>query len=210
VPHLHNDGAVHLHEDTRGIYVIPDISFDKIGAWAAAIQATLPDPDSLQTALLRFKVAERSATPSIGASVPASSIRTAASQEDLASLCSRVPPDDMHQVSVDQALAMGRPFVVVFATPAFCQSRLCGPVTDLVFSLEDQYRSQVDFIHIEPYDLDLQRKEGRLELIPAMNEWGLPSEPWVFVVDAHGQLAAKFEGPFGLDELDQAISQVSQ
>src|SRR3970282_354931 len=36
---------------------------------------------------------------------------------------------------------------------------------------------------------------GSRILVPAVEEWGIPSEPYVFVVDADGDVAAKFEGP---------------
>ena len=35
-----------------------------------------------------------------------------------------------YQVSVHDALAAHKPFVLVFATPAFCTSRVCGPTLD--------------------------------------------------------------------------------
>jgi hypothetical protein len=38
-----------------------------------------------------------------------------------------------------------------------------------------------------------------------MREWGLQSEPWVFVVGADGRLKAKFEGSVSVDELTRAI-----
>jgi hypothetical protein len=106
------------------------------------------------------------------------------------------------------ALAAHRPFVVVFATPAFCRSRICGPVLELVLGLAPRYRDRVEFIHIEPYELDLAR-QGRLQLGPAARAWGLPSEPWVFVVGADGRIAARLEGIFSAEELEAAIRRVA-
>jgi hypothetical protein len=110
-------------------------------------------------------------------------------------------------VSVADAVAGRRPFVVIFATPAFCRSRICGPVLDLVLGLEPEYRGRLEFIHIEPYDLGLAR-QGRFQLGPAAQQWGLPSEPWVFLVDKDGQVAAKLEGIFGPGELAAVLSKV--
>ena len=42
--------------------------------------------------------------------------------------------------------------------------------------------------------------------MPAVAEWGLPTEPWVFVVAADGTLAAKFEGAVGADELREVLN----
>lgn len=67
---------------------------------------------------------------------------------------------------------------------------------------------KVDFIHIEPYDLTLLREQGVFQLAEVSLQWGLPSEPWVFVVNSQGHLTAKFDGIFGLEELEQAIQGV--
>lgn len=182
---------------------MPEVRFDRPGLWGADIQIQGPGPAGRTT--LALPVAERGSTPALGAPAPPSRSPTADSAADLAAICSHEPPDDMHQVSIADALAERRPFVVVFATPAFCRSRICGPVLDLVLAVEPKYRDGVRFIHVEPYDLKLARGQGRLELGPVAREWGLPSEPWVFVVDANGRVVAKLEGIFGSDELAAAI-----
>ena len=56
---------------------------------------------------------------------------------------------------------------------------------------------KITFIHSEIYEnLDPTQPP-----VPAVQEWGLPGEPWVFVVDANGNVAAKFEGSASQDEL---------
>jgi hypothetical protein len=41
-----------------------------------------------------------------------------------------------------------------------------------------------------------------------VKEWGLRTEPWFFLIDSRGTIAAKFEGPTSLQELDEALSKV--
>jgi hypothetical protein len=41
-----------------------------------------------------------------------------------------------------------------------------------------------------------------------MSEWGLTSEPWVFVVDSAGNVSAKFEIFLSEDELRAALDAV--
>ncbi len=41
-------------------------------------------------------------------------------------------------------------------------------------------------------------------MAPWVTEWGLVSEPWVFVVDASGKVTAKFEGAATADEVEAA------
>jgi hypothetical protein len=98
--------------------------------------------------------------------------------------------------------------VIVFATPAFCTSNTCGPLLDQVKALRPQY-PDVDFVHVEIYD-DLQVESvDDLVTVPAVTEWGLPSEPWVFVVDDTGTVAGAFEGAASDEELKAAIDSVA-
>jgi len=206
-PHRHPDGSVHMHAEVRGIYVIPGIRFDRAGPWGAAFSVTGSSGRTRQTGLAFF-VLERPATPAVGAPVPAVDTPKARTADGLSEVCTHDPPDHMHQVSVAEALAAHRPFVVVFATPAFCRSRVCGPVLDLVLGVEPRFKDRVEFIHVEPYDLEAARA-GRFGLGPAARAFGLPSEPWVFVVGADGRVAAKLEGIFGSQELEAAIRLVA-
>jgi hypothetical protein len=67
-----------------------------------------------------------------------------------AAVDTRRPFDDMHRV--DLADALGRkPVALLFATPALCQSRVCGPVTDIAAQLESKYGDRMTFIHQEVY-----------------------------------------------------------
>ena len=147
-----------------------------------------------------------SSTPGLGERVSPIDHLTAADVADLTEISTGPEPlPEMYQTSVAEALSEGRPFLVVFATPAFCQSRICGPVVETVASLIPDYGEDVAFIHIEPFDLDLIRGGGKFEPSVEAKAWGLPSEPRVFLVDASGRLTAKFEGIVTLEELQEAI-----
>ena len=114
----------------------------------------------------------------------------------------------MYEVSVADAVAGGTPTVIAFATPAFCTSEACGPMLDQVKALQTGY-PDVEFIHVEVYD-DLQVNDfDDLTTVPAVEEWGLPSEPWIFVVDGEGNVSAAFEGAVSDEELTTAIDAVA-
>jgi hypothetical protein len=38
-----------------------------------------------------------------------------------------------------------------------------------------------------------------------VRQWGLPTEPWAFVVDRHGRIAARIEGAYSVRELTAAV-----
>ena len=207
-PHQHADGEIHEHLEVRGAYIIDEVSFDTPGFWGAEFVATAPDGRLIQIQQRAFEVREKSIVPFIGEPVPPSRNLTLADVDDIEEIETRIPPDNMHELSVAQALELGKPFVVVFATPMFCVTRMCGPVTDIAAALHERYKEQVNFIHIEPWDLKIARGEGRLVPIDVALDWNLPTEPWVFVVDEEGKVASRFEGLVSSEELENAITTV--
>ena len=94
--------------------------------------------------------------------------------------------------------------MVIFATPAWCTSQACGPLLDQTKALVPDY-PDVDFVHVEVYE-DIQVTSfDDLVTVGAVAEWGLPSEPWVFVVEADGTVAISLEGVASDQELRAAI-----
>ena len=144
---------------------------------------------------------------SFGDDAPRSDTRTSAGQ-DLSQITSDPDPDpSFYELSVAEAIASG-PSVIVFATPAWCISESCGPLLEQVKSLAPGYPG-VGFVHVEIYgNLQVQSFDD-LELVPAVVEWGLPSEPWVFVIDRDGVVTASFEGAASDLELETAIGAVA-
>ena len=192
--------------EVRGIYAVDQPPFDRPGEWELKVYVTHGDSKSPVEIDAVVQVLEESSTPRLGERVSPIEHRTAADVADLTEISTSPNPlPEMYQTSVGEALAEGQPFLVLFATPAFCQSRICGPVVETVASLIPDYGEDIAFIHIEPYDLDLIRGGGKFEPSVQAKAWGLPSEPWVFLVDASGRLTAKFEGIVTFEELDEAI-----
>ena len=116
-------------------------------------------------------------------------------------ICTRKPPDDMHYISLDDALANGKPTVVSFATPALCESRLCGPVVDeQLIAFRSVGRARANFVHVEIYPgHDPDRPAESFE------RWGFEHEPWVVVIDRDGVIRARFEGPCVAPEIEGAV-----
>lgn len=117
------------------------------------------------------------------------------------------PNPRFYEMSVAEAVASG-PSVVVFATPAWCSSQACGPLLDQVGELSAEYPG-LNFVHVEIYeDISVDSIE-ELQAVPAVREWGLPSEPWVFVTDGEGTVTDAFEGAASDAELRAAIERAS-
>jgi hypothetical protein len=167
-----------------------------------------------RTARMIFSVREKTDTTVIGADAPASDTLTATDPAAIVAISTDQDPDPrLYTLSVKDAIGAGKPFVLVFATPLFCTSGTCGPALDLVKQVMPDYIGRVNFIHVEPYLLEVSDGKiqpavdalGHPQPVRAVVEWGLPTEPYVFVVDARGKVAAKFEGMAYPDELTVAL-----
>ncbi|MGH8573142.1 MAG: hypothetical protein ACREX8_11300, partial [Gammaproteobacteria bacterium] len=146
-------------------------------------------------------VAPASPIPDVGERPPATETPTVASVGgDIARIETRVPPDSMHRVSFRDVLGR-RPVALLFATPALCESRTCGPVTDLAEQLKASYGRRAAFIHNEVYAGNDPAKGLR----PQLEAFHLESEPWLFTFDRDGRVAARLEGAFGIDEFRRAV-----
>ena len=118
---------------------------------------------------------------------------------DVEAIDTRRPTSDMH---ADFSKVVGtKPVALLFATPQLCQSRVCGPVVDVALQLRARYGDQVEFIHQEVY-ADNDPNKGLRE---PLQEFNLPTEPWLFAVGEDGKVTARLEGSFGLDAVERAL-----
>jgi hypothetical protein len=113
----------------------------------------------------------------------------------------RVPPDTMHDVDLAEALDRKRPIVLLFATPALCESRICGPVTDVTEQVKSEFDGDAEFIHMEIYNDNDLKKGAR----PEFRAWHLNEEPILFTIGRNGRVADRIQGAFSADELRAAV-----
>ena len=197
---------------TAGVYRA-NLAFDQPGDWGLGVVATLPDGESVNVGA-RIQVKRTSSTPAIGSPAPRSDTKTASDADALTDISTDPSPDpDLYRLSVAEALDEPEPLLVAFATPAYCRTATCGPQMNIVKELKDKYADGMNFIHVEVYDNPAEIREqgiGVARTAPALAEWGLPSEPWTFLVDGGGIVRAKYEGFVNADELETAIAELLQ
>jgi hypothetical protein len=145
-------------------------------------------------------VEEQAKTPAVGDRAFPSKTPTLADAPAEELTTSNPPDTELLRVSVADALARMKSFVVVFATPKFCESRTCGPVVDVVDAVRRRVPG-VEFIHVEIYE----ENNPALGVNRWVREWKLPTEPWVFLVGRNGRIEAKFEGAVLERELGAAV-----
>lgn len=178
------------------------IEFPEPGNWVLLVMEKGATPAKGGGSTVQV-VAETS-NPKVGDQ--AVSVKTATFDDHLGipDICTRDPEDPMHDISLDVALQNGKPTVLIFAVPAFCRSRTCGPVLEQVLRVREEFKDQANFIHVEPY-VDPQTQQ---ELVDAFAAWKLETEPYVFVIDNKGIIQGAFEGPVTTGEIKAVLGQI--
>ncbi len=189
--------------DVARVVYSAQVPFSSNGEWRLA--ALIKEGDELTATLLpSVNVGEFSAIPRTGQ--PAPKIQTPTAEEvggDLSKITTRIPPDTQNKV--DYAEALGKePILLLFATPQFCQSRVCGPVVDVAEQAQHEYGDKAAFIHMEIYNDNDPGKGAR----PQVRAFHLPSEPWLFAINRNGVVSSATEGAFGLELMDEVAEKV--
>ena len=203
-------------ENAVGIFVT-HATFPSAGNWMASFTTVAPGSPE-QTIPFSFDVKAQASAIQKGQPAPSVDTPTLADVGgDVTKISTDTSPDPaFYQTSVADALAAHKPFVLVFATPKFCQTKTCGPTLDKVKAVAAKH-PDVTFINVEPYlleDVDgqLQPKldaKGNLQAAPATIAYGLLSEPFVFIVGGDGKVKASFELIFTPEEIDAALTGLS-
>lgn len=189
--------APHDHPNFTDLYRA-SVALPKPGRYWLVVE---PEGESTQAfGLIEARL--RSITPPVGSKAIASANPTLADAPAKEITTARPPDTELLHHSVKDSLRQGVPFVLVFATPRFCQTRACGPTVDVVDHVRRRInKPRIRFIHVEIYEgNDPQKGVNRW-----VKEWNLPTEPWVFVVDGKGIIRAKFEGSVAVAELERAV-----
>jgi hypothetical protein len=153
-----------------------------------------------------LKVKSHTAVPEVGQRPPAIDTPTKASVGgDIRKIDTRLPPaTDLHDTSFKDVLGK-KPVILIFATPALCQSRVCGPVVDIAEQVKAEHGKGATFIQQEIYNDNNLQKGFR----PQVRAFHLPTEPWLFAVNRHGKVVARMEGAFSVAEMERAVDKAT-
>ena len=205
-----SEGLAEKGLGSRGFYA-GAVTFPKAGQWVVRMSVQRQGQPSVLVDA-PFQVGAASISPAIGSAAPRSQTKTVSTVSDPLDLSTLRPMDSrLYQISIAEAIQQHKPFMVTFATPAFCQTQTCGPQVEAVQHLADKYQDRMSFIHVEVYDNPKGLLDGTVsakKYVKAVGEWNLPSEPYTFLVDKDGIVRAKFEGFTTQSELDEAIQKL--
>ncbi len=191
-------------EDAATVVYSTEIDFPSEGEWRIA--ALIKEGDEVAAALLpSARVGQFKQIPRAGDGAPV--IHTPTAEDvggDLAQITTRIPPDTQNQA--DFADVVGKePVILLFATPQFCQSRVCGPVVDVAEQVKQLEGDKAEFIHMEIFN----NNDPDAGVRSQVSAYHLPSEPWLFAIDRDGTVQVALEGAFGVDALTAALEKVS-
>lgn len=195
--------------DGRGVYAA-DVVFDRAGFWEVAVRANVGGRGSMR-ATSAFEVLDEHQIPAPGDralktenltlrsdDVPRHAVDSRWRQGE------KIPDPELHTATISDAIDAGRPAVVVFSTPLYCASRLCGPITDMVHELAHDYGDRADFIHVE-----IWRNHEKKVLNQAAADWLLRDndlrEPWVFFIGADGRIQARWANVATREEIEPLL-----
>jgi hypothetical protein len=177
-----------------------EVPFSKPGQYAVMAVTIVGGKPVAAPGQLKVIAKQQDRIPEVGEPAPKVETDTVASAGgDAEAIDTRRPTSDMHANFAD--VVGKKPVALLFATPQLCQSRVCGPVVDVGLQLRARYGDQVEFIHQEVYT-DNDPNKG---LRKPLQEFGLQTEPWLFVVGTDGKVTARLEGSFGIDAFEQAL-----
>jgi hypothetical protein len=173
----------------RGVYVI-DAVLDQAGTYNGEVLIRG------QRLPLALEVKQSADAPTIGSMASRSPSPTPQHTLGVNPICTRQPPCPLHVVSLADVIGAGRPVALMFATPALCQTRYCGPVLDELLVARKPFEDRVTFVHVEIYTSNTGNTET-----PTVQAWNIPFEPFFYTVDGSGVIRGRLDSAFGRDEI---------
>ncbi len=170
-----------------GLYVV---NIDLRQAGVLPVVAVVDDTNEAGTLALQVATPGSSALIAPGTDAPVSRTPTVDKPLGFENVCTATPPCGMHDVSLHGALDAGRPIMLTFATPAYCQTAVCGPSVEVIDGVRQRRQwGETAWIHVEIYSDDGQT------LAKPVKQWDLPTEPWLFAIDRDGVVVERRDGP---------------
>jgi hypothetical protein len=197
----------------RGIYQADDVVFDRAGIWEVTVSAPVDGIEQRLSA--SFEVFEESPIPAPGDRALRTETLTMDSDvrpgaiDSMADAGGEVPDPELHRTSIADAIRHGRPALVLFGTPAYCTSQMCGPEVGELQRLASAYGDRASFIHVEIW----KDHEGQV-INRGAADWllwerpdGTPemTEPWLYLLGADGVIADRWGPLFDTDEVASAL-----
>ncbi len=204
---FHSEGQLQIASVEGFQYLIAtEVPFSSSGTWAIAVTVELADGRAESTPRLAFLVDDDARGPQ--PDDPAPTARTPTATDGV--LERMLQPADsalgMYERSASDLIAAGEPFLIVWASAERCAGRrACARAVEQAEDIHN--RGKITVLHVEPFG---RPRPAELQALidPANEAWSIEAEPQLYVVDADGRIAARFEIVVKTSELEAAIDAV--
>ncbi len=184
---------------------VATIAFPVAGVWEVQVEAPSGRPATPLTGHASVEVHAATATPPVGAPAPLASVPHLAGGTSLAQRTALPAPDPaLYQADPAAVIGRGKPVVLTIAAPSLCPGGACAAQAAALSDLHARFAGRLHVIHADPYPT----QPLPAELPAVLRAWNLRTQPWTFVVDARGSIAARFEGFAGVEELREVVARV--
>ena len=138
------------------------------------------------------------AVPGIGDALPAFDTPTLDEARGVDPICTKQPePCPLHQMTLREALTLGKPIVFLVGTPAHCSTGTCSTALDGVVTVASRDDGSRTYLHAEVY-----ADPDATTVAPIVKALSMNYEPALFVADAGGIVTARLDAVF--DEVELA------
>ena len=199
----------HFPDGVRGFHVTT-VNFTDPGRWNLILH--IPSEAGFDDVGIAIDVPLDTLAPSVGDTAPPSQSRTLTDVANIADLSTGETPDPgLYLISLADAVGADKPFVVVFASPGFCTNAFCGPQAEVLSEVRGIFGDAANYVHVDLFENPEQVRLGEEPIeTPILEEWGLHTDEWTFIVNAQGVVVARFEAFAPLAEVEAALAELLQ
>jgi hypothetical protein len=165
------------------------------------IYSLLIDDVSDTGAAVQVSPREQVLVPLVGDVLPPFDTPTFDDARGIDPICTQRPdPCPLHDVTLTEALALGKPVVYLVGTPAYCATGTCAPALEGVLKVRDQVGDAITFVHSEIYTDD-----SLATVAPAVTALNMTYEPALFITNAQGVLVDRLDAVFDEVEVRESL-----
>ncbi|MFZ4720473.1 MAG: TlpA family protein disulfide reductase [Ilumatobacteraceae bacterium] len=144
---------------------------------------------------------EQVASPVTGTAMPPFDTPTVDDHRGVEPYCSLTPdPCPLHDVTLTDALASGKPVIYMVGTPAHCQTGTCAPGLEFLVAEHERLGDQVMMVHADVYADDKASK-----VAPAVTALKVDYEPVIYFIDTTGTIVDRLDGVWDAGELRERL-----
>jgi hypothetical protein len=140
--------------------------------------------------------------PYVGSVLPPFDTPTVDDHRGVEPYCSLTPkPCPLHDVTLTQALASGKPVAYMIGTPAHCQTGTCAPALEFLVKAHARLGDAIVMVHADVYADD-----AATTVAPAVDALGLEYEPVLYLV-TNSVVTDRVDVIWDQSELDERLGQ---